>query len=66
MCQIWLNLPAKYKMNPPKYQPVKKDTIPKVPFVDATNNDNACSKLQENNYVRIIAGNYHGTKGPAG
>lgn len=30
MCQLWVNLPAEYKMTAPKYQPIVKEDIPQV------------------------------------
>jgi redox-sensitive bicupin YhaK (pirin superfamily) len=51
--QLWVNLPAKYKMIAPHYQSITNDKIPVV-------------KLDENGSVlRVIAGDYQGTKGPA-
>ncbi|MEP7195996.1 MAG: pirin family protein [Saprospiraceae bacterium] len=53
MVQLWLNLPAKYKMTEPKYQNITKESIPKI--------------LTSNNQVEIelIAGNFLEHKGPA-
>ena len=53
MLQLWVNLPAKDKMNPPRYQSLRKDSIPKIQLAD------------EAGYVRVIAGEYEGQKGPA-
>lgn len=51
--QLWVNLPKKHKMTPPHYQPITEDRIPLV-------------KLDEKGSVlRVIAGNYQGTNGPA-
>jgi quercetin 2,3-dioxygenase len=51
--QLWVNLPAKYKMVPPHYQSITNNQIPAV-------------KLDEKgSVVRIIAGNYQDAKGPA-
>lgn len=47
--QIWLNLPAKYKMVPPKYGDIKHEDIPLV--------------KEGNSTVRIIAGDYKITSG---
>ena len=53
MVQLWINLPSKFKMIAPKYQPILNREIPEVPLPD-----NAGS-------VRVIAGNYAGTEGAA-
>ena len=55
MCQLWLNLPAKNKMDPPRYQPILARNIPAVP-ITAGGDDGV---------VRIIAGEFRGVKGPA-
>lgn len=52
MVQLWVNLPAKDKMSPPKYQAIKNDQMTKV-------------NLGENGHIEIIAGEYDDTKGPA-
>lgn len=53
MIQLWVNLPAKDKMSPPKYQDISSADIPVV-------------KLPEDKgYIRVIAGDYEGTKGAA-
>lgn len=53
MVQLWVNLPAKDKMSPPKYQAIKKEDITKVTL--------------ENNAgeVEVIAGSYQGQAGSA-
>ncbi|CEN33679.1 MULTISPECIES: pirin family protein [Capnocytophaga] len=51
MMQLWVNLPAKYKTTPPKYQAIKNADIPKVPITDGE--------------VAVIAGEYNGVKGAA-
>jgi len=55
MIQLWVNLPADKKMTPPTYQPILKDDIPEVP-INANVNGGS---------VRVLAGNFKGTKGPA-
>lgn len=52
MVQLWVNLPARDKMSPPRYQEILKRQIPTVPL------DGAGS-------VRVIAGDFQGVKGPA-
>lgn len=53
MVQLWVNLPAKYKMSPPKYQALK-------------NADLATYLLPDNGgKVEVIAGNFKNTKGSA-
>lgn len=53
MIQLWVNLPREHKMHPPKYQELTKD---KMGYVDLPDNGGT---------VRIIAGEYNGTQGPA-
>lgn len=53
MVQLWINLPKKDKMSRPGYQGIKNADIPLVKL-----DDNAGS-------VRVIAGEYQNTKGPA-
>ena len=62
MCQLWLNLPAKDKMHPPRYQPILNKDIPVVTLkaVDAE----SCAD-GEPGTARIIAGELDGTRGPA-
>ncbi len=52
MVQLWVNLPAKNKMNPPKYQAIK-------------NSEMSMYDLQENGFIEVIAGEYKDKKGPA-
>ncbi|HTG43285.1 MAG TPA: pirin family protein [Verrucomicrobiae bacterium] len=52
MVQLWVNLRAKDKSAKPGYQTLLKPQIPTVPLEDAGT-------------VRVIAGEYDGTKGPA-
>lgn len=51
MVQLWVNLPAKDKMSPPGYQAITSADIPAVPMNGGT--------------ARIIAGQFHGVRGPA-
>lgn len=53
MIQLWVNLPAKDKMSAPKYQAIQDRNIPAVELA------NGAGK------VRVIAGEFAGTKGPA-
>lgn len=53
MLQLWVNLPAKDKMNPPKYQNLSADQIPKIILAN------------DAGYVRVIAGEFAGQQGPA-
>ena len=52
MVQLWVNLPADFKMSPPKYQAITREQIVKV-------------DLDFNGHVEIIAGQYQGHQGPA-
>ena len=49
--QLWVNLPAKHKMTPPGYQGITNADIPAVDVPGGK--------------VRVIAGDFKGTKGPA-
>jgi len=53
MVQLWVNLPAKYKMSKPKYQEITNDTISKVQL---ENNEGV---------IEVIAGEYQHVKGSA-
>jgi len=49
--QLWANLPSSLKMTPPRYQDVKAKDVPV-----AVDDDGA--------EVRVVCGNYRGTRGP--
>jgi redox-sensitive bicupin YhaK (pirin superfamily) len=53
MVQLWVNLPAKDKMTPPRYQAIVDADIPSVELADG--------KAR----ARVIAGDLDGTHGPA-
>lgn len=53
MVQLWVNLPAAYKMTTPRYQALKAEQIPQVTLDDFQG------------YVRVIAGHYGNTQGAA-
>ena len=53
VAQLWVNLPARFKMAPPGYQTLLKNDIPVVEFADQAG------------ALRVIAGEYRGRKGPA-
>jgi redox-sensitive bicupin YhaK (pirin superfamily) len=52
MVQLWVNLPKKDKMVEPRYQGLKDSSIPRV-------------SLGAAGFLRVIAGEYAGQKGPA-
>jgi redox-sensitive bicupin YhaK (pirin superfamily) len=52
MMQLWVNLPRAKKMATPGYQPITKADIQSVP-------------LAGGGQVRVVAGDYEGTRGPA-
>ena len=52
MVQLWVNLPAKDKMSPPRYQEILNRKIPSVGLNGAGT-------------ARVIAGEFRGVKGPA-
>jgi hypothetical protein len=53
MAQLWVNLPAKHKMAPPRYQSILSAQIPQLELPGGAGT------------VRVIAGDYSGRKGPA-
>lgn len=53
MVQLWVNLPAKYKMITPKYQPILYNNFGKYNLPD------------NNGIVNVIAGNFNNIDGPA-
>jgi redox-sensitive bicupin YhaK (pirin superfamily) len=53
MVQLWVNLPAKDKMTPPKYQAIENGMMGRVLLKDSKST------------IEVIAGEYTGTKGPA-
>ena len=53
MVQLWVNLPAKVKMSPPKYQAITNDEMGKYKLPDGEG------------VIEVIAGNYKEVKGPA-
>lgn len=53
MIQLWVNLPQKNKMDRPGYQGITQEQIPTLPLEGDAGT------------VRVIAGEYRGTQGPA-
>ena len=53
MVQLWVNLPAKYKMTEPRYQTLKDSDIPNIELPHQAGK------------VRVIAGQYQHLQGPA-
>jgi len=53
MVQLWVNLPAKFKMSKPKYQALANDSISKYKLPEA------------DGIIEVIAGEYQGNKGSA-
>ncbi len=49
--QLWVNLPAREKLTTPRYQDIAPERIPEV-------------SLQTGSTVRVIAGEFNGTRGP--
>lgn len=64
MCQLWVNLPREHKMVAPGYQPIVDRDIPSVTVHDASAKEEACDSGAAG-AVRVIAGSFRGTKGPA-
>lgn len=69
-CQLWVNLPASKKMMPAQYQPILDKEVPRAPLFSSS-----CDRTEElktedadplaEGYVRVIAGDFRGTKGAA-
>lgn len=53
MVQLWINLPAKYKMSTPKYQDIQHSRMAKYQLPDNAG------------IIEVIAGEYHGLAGSA-
>ncbi|HUL42846.1 MAG TPA: pirin family protein [Bacteroidota bacterium] len=53
MAQLWINLPSRNKISPPAYQTLLREQIPVIQLPG------------ESGTLRVIAGGYHGAKGPA-
>src|SRR5579872_6928875 len=53
MVQLWVNLPAKLKMSPPRYQDLRDQDIPAVALPEGAGT------------LRVIAGEFDGKRGPA-
>jgi redox-sensitive bicupin YhaK (pirin superfamily) len=53
VAQLWVNLPAEYKMSPPRYQEIRDRAIPRV------------NLKSDAGSARVIAGEFGGTHGPA-
>lgn len=53
MVQLWVNLPAKFKMTQPKYQEITNEVMGKYELSD------------NKGMIEVIAGEFKGTKGPA-
>jgi redox-sensitive bicupin YhaK (pirin superfamily) len=51
--QLWVNLPKKYKMTPPKYQAIESKDMTRYLLDDGIS------------FVEVIAGEYNGNRGPA-
>jgi redox-sensitive bicupin YhaK (pirin superfamily) len=49
--QLWVNLPARLKMSPPRYQEIAADEVPVVEHANGVR-------------VRVVAGTVNGTRGP--
>ncbi len=53
MGQLWVNLPARLKMSPPRYQTILENQIPEVALEEKSGS------------VRVIAGRFRDAQGPA-
>jgi redox-sensitive bicupin YhaK (pirin superfamily) len=59
MIQLWVNLPAKHKMSPPRYQGIESSRIPEVPIQAGDGG------AGDAGVVRVIAGQFRDARGPA-
>ncbi|MBO0360116.1 pirin family protein [Hymenobacter sp. BT186] len=53
LLQLWVNVPKKDKLAPPRYQNIRAAAIPGVPTTDGRGR------------IRVVAGSYEGAAGPA-
>ncbi|WP_404342355.1 pirin family protein [Pseudoalteromonas mariniglutinosa] len=53
MMQLWVNLPSNHKLDKPRYQTIKASQFPHIDLPD------------KRGYMRLIAGEINGNKGPA-
>jgi len=53
MAQLWVNLPARHKMSPPRYQAIANADIPQAALESGAGS------------LRVIAGKYNAVRGPA-
>lgn len=51
LLQLWVNLPAKHKLHPPRYQSLTKENIPVA--------------NEGESRIRVLSGEYEGIRGPA-
>ena len=72
MCQLWVNLPKKHKMHPPRYQPILDKTVPVVQLKAAKGGGGddggdaaGAGECAAVGSVRVIAGELEGVRGPA-
>jgi len=59
MVQLWVNLPAKDKLTPPKYQSITHDSLGRYAIPGHEGADTGIGT------VEVIAGDFRGAKGPA-
>jgi len=64
-CQLWVNLPKKHKMTKPAYQPIVEKDIPVVDIFETNDGSEGECATDSVGNVRVIAGSFKGTKGPA-
>jgi hypothetical protein len=50
-CQLWVNIPAKYKMTHPAYRDIKREDMPVIE--------------EDNSLIRVMSGSYKNRKGAA-
>eukprot|EP00585_Thalassiosira_rotula_P011040 CAMPEP_0196146210 /NCGR_PEP_ID=MMETSP0910-20130528/22432_1 /TAXON_ID=49265 /ORGANISM="Thalassiosira rotula, Strain GSO102" /LENGTH=310 /DNA_ID=CAMNT_0041408365 /DNA_START=84 /DNA_END=1016 /DNA_ORIENTATION=+ len=65
MCQLWVNLPKKDKMTKAGYQAILDKNIPVVDIYQTKDGGSEECDAESVGNVRVIAGSFQGTKGPA-
>ncbi len=65
MAQLWVNLPAKHKMEAPRYQAIKASDMAVVQLPEGAPSPKRLGRVGDKSEARVIAGELFGVKGPA-